>query len=403
MVGSESGEDVKNAIAMELGGDNSEDTMELSVEEDTAPVAEAGKSAAAPEPETHLCGVPMWIVQCAILGLLVVQNVVMYLLARFSQSGGRVIGEDGKPIVYLKTTVVLMQEAVKLVVCVAIVTAESGFGGMLRVVREEIFGKFMETLKVGVPALLYFFQNTLFYLGSANLDAAPFQAVNQFKVVTTAIVTVIFFKRCIKPLQWVSIVSLMFGLMLVVLSNLKETAAKKEDTNPILGYAATLGICALSGVAGVYFEHVLKGSKVSIWVRNIQLSMMSIAVAVITVVAKDGQKIAADGFFQGYTVWTVACIGVIALGGLTIAMVLKYASAILKTFATGTAIVVTGIVSSLVPAFGFDPNLKFGLGTILVVGSIFLYGYGGQKKASPKAEAAPRPSSGYDRVERPAR
>ena len=49
--------------------------------------------------------------------------------------------------------------------------------------------------------------------------------------------------------------------------------------------------------------------------RNIQLSMMSIAVAVITVVAKDGQKIAADGFFQGYTVWTVACIGIIALGG----------------------------------------------------------------------------------------
>ena len=82
-------------------------------------------------------------------------------------------------------------------------------------------------------------------------------------------------------------------------------------------------------------------------------------------------------------------------------MVFKYASAILKTFATGTAIVVTGIVSSLVPAFGFTPNLKFGLGTVLVVGSIFVYGYGGQKKkTAAKADRALQPSSGYDRVER---
>ena len=204
-----------------------------------------------------------------------------------------------------------------------------------------------------MPALLYFFQNNLFYVGAQNLDAAPFQAVNQFKVVTTAIVTVIFFRRCIKPLQWVAIVSLMGGLMLVVLSNLKSGPAKK-DTNPLLGYGATLGICALSGLAGVYFEHVLKGSKVSIWIRNIQLSMMSIFVAVITVAAKDGTKIIADGFFQGYTIYTIGVIAIIALGGLTIAMVLKYASAILKTFATGLceirmscALLTSGITSHI--------------------------------------------------------
>ena len=98
-------------------------------------------------------------------------------------------------------------------------------------------------------------QNTLFYVGSGNLDAAPFQAISQFKVVTTALVTVVLFKRCIQPLQWLSIVSLMGGLMLVVLSNLKE-GPPKVDTNPILGYSATLGICGLSAVAGVYLECV---------------------------------------------------------------------------------------------------------------------------------------------------
>jgi UDP-sugar transporter A1/2/3 len=325
------------------------------------------------EDKKSLCGLPMWGAQLLILSMLTLQNVVMYLVARYSQSGGK----KGKG--YLKTTVVLMQEVLKLCCCIILVIMESGVGGMLEIVQKEIFGKFLETLKVGIPALLYFFQNTLFYVGSANLDAAPFQAVSQFKVITTAMVTVVIFRRCIKSLQWVALVSLMGGLILVVLSNLKD-GPPKPDTNPILGFGATLGICALSGCAGVYFEHVLKGSKVSIWVRNIQLSMMSIVVAVLTVVFKDGEKIMADGFFQGYSEWTILSIVIIAGGGLIIAMVLKYASAILKTFATGSAIVVTGIVSSLIPAFNFIPNAKFMLGTLLVVGSIFLYGYAGKKK-----------------------
>ena len=188
-------------------------------------------------------------VQIIILAMLTLQNVVMYLVARYSQSGGKA----KKP--YLKTTVVLMQEVLKLSACIVLVSIESGVGGMIDLVKNEIFGKFFETLKVGFPALLYFFQNTLFYVGSANLDAAPFQAISQFKVVTTAIVTVIIFRRCIQPLQWVSIVTLMGGLMLVVLSNLKA-GAPKVDTNPFLGYSATMGICGLSAVAGVYFECV---------------------------------------------------------------------------------------------------------------------------------------------------
>ena len=86
--------------------------------------------------------------------MLTLQNVVMYLVARYSQSGGK--ASDGKK--YLKTTVVLMQEVLKLCACIVLVSIESGVGGMVDLVKNEIFGKFFETLKVGVPALLYFFQ-----------------------------------------------------------------------------------------------------------------------------------------------------------------------------------------------------------------------------------------------------
>lgn len=320
-----------------------------------------------------ICGMPKRRVQGLILVLLAVQNVVMYLVARHSQSGGK--HASGKQ--YLKTTVVLMQELLKLGCCFGLVANEEGVSGMVALVKDEVLLKYGETLKVGVPALLYFCQNTLFYVGSANLDAAPFQAVSQFKVVTTAMVTVLLFKRCLRPMQWIAIVALLVGLILVVLSNLKDTKqANDADTKPWLGFSATVGICVLSGLAGVYFEKVLKGSTVSIWVRNIQLSLMSIVVAVATTVVKDGARIAKDGFFQGYTKWTVASIVIIAAGGLVIAVVLKHASAVLKTFATGVAIVATGVISSLVPAFHFEPNAMFIGGTFTVVAAIFLYGFG---------------------------
>ena len=34
---------------------------------------------------------------------------------------------------------------------------------------------------------------------------------------------------------------------------------------------AVLSACCSSGFAGVYFEKILKGTKASIWMRNIQL------------------------------------------------------------------------------------------------------------------------------------
>lgn len=55
-------------------------------------------------------------------------------------------------------------------------------------------------------------------------------------------------------------------------------ALEKEVTSAgsqFVGVAAVLVACCSSGFAGVYFEKILKESKQSVWIRNIQLGQYS--------------------------------------------------------------------------------------------------------------------------------
>ena len=51
-------------------------------------------------------------------------------------------------------------------------------------------------------------------------------------------------------------------------TEIDETASSR---NQFIGLVAVLSACFSSGFAGVYFEKILKGTKQSIWLRNIQL------------------------------------------------------------------------------------------------------------------------------------
>lgn len=54
---------------------------------------------------------------------------------------------------------------------------------------------------------------------------------------------------------------------------------------PWVGLLAVMVACVMSGFAGIYFEKILKGSDVSIWLRNVQLSVLSMPLSLIFVVA----------------------------------------------------------------------------------------------------------------------
>ena len=64
--------------------------------------------------------------------------------------------------------------------------------------------------------------------------------------------------------------------------------------------------------------------------RNVQLAILSVPMGLITSYLKDGAKIADNGFFHGYDNFVWFTVAQNALGGLLVAVVVKYADNILK-------------------------------------------------------------------------
>jgi UDP-galactose transporter len=194
-------------------------------------------------------------------------------------------------------------------------------------------------------------------------------------------------RRQLSLVQWFALFLLFIGISLVQVENMTSTTPK-QDVNAVYGFLAVIIACkfqinnqiissyfyflgTFSGLAGVYFEKILKGSDVSVWIRNIQLGVFGIFFGIITMILSDGTEVKAKGFLFGYTkmVWIATIVH--SVGGLIVALVVKHADNILKGFATSSAIVLSCIVSMLL--FDFQLTLLFTVGAGLVIFSIFLY------------------------------
>ncbi|KAF7272773.1 hypothetical protein GWI33_014482 [Rhynchophorus ferrugineus] len=187
--------------------------------------------------------------------------------------------------------------------------------------------------------------------------------------------SVFILKRSLLKTQWTSLLTLIIGVVLVQLAQGGEhtTSKNAEGQNRFIGFMAALTACALSGFAGVYFEKILKGSDVTVWMRNVQLSLCSVPFGWVSCYVYNGDAIREKGFFFGYDKFVNYLIVLQAGGGLIVAVVVKYADNILKGFATSLAIVISCIGS--IYLFGFELSLQFVLGAAFVICSIFLYGY----------------------------
>lgn len=76
-----------------------------------------------------------------------------------------------------------------------------------------------------------------------------------------------------------------------------ETRVVTVEQNRFIGFSAALGACFLSGFAGIFFEKMLKSSDLSVWLRNIQLSLLSLPLSLMMSLLNEGSQISEKGLF----------------------------------------------------------------------------------------------------------
>jgi UDP-galactose transporter len=336
---------------------------------------------------------------------LVFQNSALILIMHYSRIMPPVNGER-----YFTSTAVFLNEVMKLAISLSMALYEiatnpktpetSTAAGLFSELGRAVFTN--DSWKLAIPAMLYTLQNSLQYVGVSNLDAATFQVTYQLKILTTALFSVMLLGRSLSLRRWLSLFLLMLGVAIVQiptdthrhqhvlsikdlrdgvafhsprsiwdlkelgnaaagrLSKLKRSATYEgidedyasahPEVSAGIGLAAVIAACVLSGLAGVFFEKILKDPQgshnASVWIRNVQLSFYSLWPALfIGVFFKDGEHIAKTGFFTGYN-WVVwLAIVLQAAGGVVVALVIKYTDNLAKNFATSISIIVSFLAS----------------------------------------------------------
>ncbi|ERF74172.1 hypothetical protein EPUS_03362 [Endocarpon pusillum Z07020] len=337
---------------------------------------------------------------------------------------------------YLPSTAVFLTELSKLVVCLTVSLYEIATSLPRSTPATSLFGALTSAVftgdswKMAVPASLYTLANNLQYVGISNLDAATFQVTYQLKIIVTAIFSVTILRKSLTLRKWAALILLMVGVAIVSIPHSKtgglepsghsriylprsldslrehfldttntplakrsatyegiaedEMALNHPRVSASIGLLSVIGVCICSGLAGVYFEKVIKDAPklTSMWIRNVQLSVYSLVPALfIGVIFLDGETVARYGFFDGYD-WIVASSVILqALGGILAAFCIFYADNISKNFATSISMVLSSLASFFF--FDFEATGNFVLGTSVVLLATYLYSYQELKRPRP--------------------
>ena len=365
---------------------------------------------------------------------------------------------------YFTSTAVFLNEVLKLAICWTValyeISQHISLSAPATSLFTNLFGEVFtgDSWKLAIPATLYTLQNSLQYVAISHLEAATLQVTYQFKILPTAVFSVLILQRSLTARQWVALALLMFGVAVVQLPVAQPATGSFKDShshwhlpralawsggsaragrnvhkrsatyegieedfllehpprNELIGLLAALGACTVSALGSVYFEKIVKDStaNVGIWVRNVQLSVYSLFPAFfVGVMFVDGEAIAKHGFFTGYNwvVWSV--ITCQALGGIIVALCVYYADTVTKSFATSISILLSLCLSMFFFEFNLTVNVsqlarsrsytdvsdQFIVGTSIVLYSTYLYNSEDQRLRPPTIKLSENEKTLLDR------
>ncbi|GAB5369322.1 hypothetical protein AAMO2058_001395100 [Amorphochlora amoebiformis] len=222
--------------------------------------------------------------------VLTVQNTSVPIMMRMARTGEQGSTHTGE---YCVALLVLLQEIFKLnaSIFLLIIEKRSVSAALHSIVREALDTP-ITTLNLAIPAILYFIMNNSIQHAAAYLPAAVFQVVYQVKILVVALMSVLLLNKRLEAFKWTSIFSLAFGVALVQYSQAPDKHSTSDNVLFGLFYALLAAVC--SGLSGVFFEMMIKrvplkkrssvtNAKPSLWLRNFQLALFSIVIAIPSV------------------------------------------------------------------------------------------------------------------------
>lgn len=291
---------------------------------------------------------------------------------------------------------------------------------------------------MSIPALIYAIQNNIIFYAVGLLPMSVYQVAYQMKILTTAGFSSFLLKRPIPMYQQVSLVLLTIGVAIVSLSQASTKTTEATDgitfdinslENLSKGLLAVAFACVTSGFAGILCEKLYKDNRSSLWVRyvvkpslsayssqehtlhssdsfpsvffsrllfspylspsqvrNCQLGVFSVLCTSIFCLVADHENIFTLGFFAGWQPLTYTLPFLHAVGGMSVAFIVKYMDNIAKGFATSFSMVIGAVCSWYY--FETPVSLSFTFGAVLVIVATLLYSKPNQ---SSPASAASQP------------
>ncbi|EIW84756.1 hypothetical protein CONPUDRAFT_116926 [Coniophora puteana RWD-64-598 SS2] len=361
---------------------------------------ELSSSPAPPSSGPSILGLPLKYVS---LLTLAIQNAALSIVMHYSRVS------TPPHLSYSPASAVLMCELLKgsISLLIAIHRAHElqTISSSRRSSTLEVFSH--DCWKLSIPAILYVVQNSLQFVAVGNLPVASFQVAYQMKILTTAAFSVAMLRKRLTGTKWLSLLFLAIGVAIVQVQTtatnsstggaaakaVKAAVGSAEENspvhhvhvmNPVKGFGAVTAACFTSGLAGVYFEMVLKGSKADLWVRNVQLSLFSLVPCILPILYNRPSAAAAaaaaaaahlggpaastgviGGLLRNFGGWAWATVIIQVLGGLITAVVIKYSDNILKGFATSLSIVLSFLASVALFHFRITPSFVIGASTVL--------------------------------------
>ncbi|CAI5743502.1 unnamed protein product [Peronospora destructor] len=308
--------------------------------------------------------------------LLVLQNTALSIVSKYSRA------KTGPK--YRPGFVVLLVEMLKFVLCCLMLLRikHGNVKASVRTLQIEVFADKKGLSKMTLLAFLYALQNMFALVAYDYVDVATYQIIYQLKIITTAMFMIVLLHRRFSIVQWCAMLVLMAGVAICSYSRLPSGSnpmGEASSSKRFTGICIMIGLAINSGLAAAYFECVMKAHKSvttqqtldPLWTRNLQLSAVSVGVAALELV-RNVDEVWTQGLFYGFHRSVFAVIFLQAVGGLTIAAVVRYSDNIIKNFGTSFSLIFSCIISNYM--FDQTATLSFYFGVLLVIGSVFVYG-----------------------------